>query len=287
MNKIPNKLSRYRDPIGDRQYWRCRHCAIDISGKGKAILDFVIKIEEGGREDETNLQLLCRKCRSLKLNPNTTNYVDNIHKFKSIKDFTVNDWVTLFRSRVRVVYGVDIDASSSVLQRYVKNVLTEMNNPFILHAVLEYWWEYKTDYEDMNGNIVGCSPYIFTKGNVYWTIREMGGWNQPWEAYYYKDFLKSSEEAAYFKKWFDLLEDSKTADPGSEAIVGQERFVNWKYLERLSMLKLDKAVKVIRQRFDSEVMLERHDFHSWQRPVKAGTKPPGFDLIRQHRKDYS
>ena len=90
------------------------------------------------------------------------------------------------------------------------------------------------------------------------------------------------------------MEDSKTADPGSEAIVGQERFVNWKYLEKLSKIKLNKAIKVISKRFNDgshdrrdNMLLERRDFHSWQRPIKAGKKPPGFDLIRQHRTNQS
>ena len=60
--RIRYQANRFRQAVGDAQGWRCRYCDTDISGKGKAHLDHITPVVNGGTSEVGNLQLTCRRC---------------------------------------------------------------------------------------------------------------------------------------------------------------------------------------------------------------------------------
>ena len=164
MSKIPSKLSKYKADIGERQGWICRYCAIDIFGKGKSTLRYVIDPDIGGKESVNNLQLLCRKCANIDLSDYEITYVklkDGLSH--SVRRYGHKEWLMYFKERVKNIYDVDISTNDTDLRRNIGIAMDIVNN-FILFAVLEYWWKHKTTYENIHGDMIGCSQDIFFKG---------------------------------------------------------------------------------------------------------------------------
>ena len=62
MPDLRYQARKHRKAVGDSQNWRCVYCHKDVSGKGKAHLDHIMPISQGGTNDRDNLQILCRRC---------------------------------------------------------------------------------------------------------------------------------------------------------------------------------------------------------------------------------
>lgn len=181
---------------------------------------------------------------------------------RSVEDYAAVDWAEDFRRQALARLSVPVVTPRAVLQRAFERLLRELESPCLLAVVVRYLLE-----DDSFVHVVGPSERLLTPGVVNTAVQALGGYDQPWEALYYQRFAQTEREAEFFVKWLELLQDARTAPPGTAAVVGEEQFASWTAVAELARARLQQAVGRIRGRFQEGPQVERE----WEVvPLPAG-----------------
>lgn len=180
-------------------------------------------------------------------------------KESSVESFKAEDWVAYFKRRVKATFGNDVSSPRGVIRKSFERLLDDLEgNACLLAVVIDELFS----KEDSFIHVVGANERLLTIGVVANVVRQLGGFEQPWDVLYYRRFARTEEEREYFRQWLGLLQDAKSAPQGSEARIGEDLFSSWGYVEKLARFKLDKAVSKIQQRFQYEGAQEEQDWHT-------------------------
>ena len=197
-------------------------------------------------------------------------------RWDNVETFTNTDWAKYFRSRVRHLVGIPVATPTSVLARSFDRLLQDFENNHCLLAVV---LDDLLSGENAFVHQVGPNDGMLTLGVIHRATRERGGYAQHWKALYYRRFAQTADEVEYFIKYLALLDDAKTASPGTAAKWGGITFMSWHDVEKLATLKLDKACGTIKWRFQVSGPQEEGAVQPLQLPPTL--VPPLVEKVRQ------
>ena len=165
-----------------------------------------------------------------------------------VDKFELEDWDKYFRQLVRLIYDVPVATPKGAIKRAFQRLLNDIENPYIVIMALEHV------LFESQGFVKTVSPgeKILTIGVLSRAVHSLGGYDQPWESLYYRRFAQNATEAQFFKKWLSLYTDANEAPLGTDATIGDEKFINWDYVKQLSVKRLNDAITVIKKRFEVE-----------------------------------
>ena len=194
-----------------------------------------------------------------------------------VEDYTLDDWALYFQELIQVRFGVPVPTPKAILRKSFERLLQDIGNAYLLHMALE------TLILDDEGYVsrVGPNERLLTIGTINTVVHKMGGYDQPWQAMYYKRFAQTQDEADYFTKWLGFWSDARSAPVGTEARIGDNLFPSWKYVEQLSERRLERAVGTIQGRFSEEGTQIAHD---WKTRLVEPLEPSA--LVKQIREEY-
>ena len=181
-----------------------------------------------------------------------------------------------FRRRVRAALGREVATPKGILRRAFERLLRDLDgNACMLAVVMDELVEGPDSYI----HVVGANERLLTVGVVPTTVQRLGGYEQPWEALYYRRFARTEAEREFFRKWIGLLADAREAPGNSEARVGEDLYVSWAYVQELAESHLQRAVTKLRQRFKDEGPQEEHDWR--EQPLPAEEPSALVQLVKE------
>ena len=97
-------------------------------------------------------------------------------------------------------------------------------------------------------DVVGVTERLLTPGVFDIAVKELGGFEQPWEVLYYRRFADTPDEGAFFATWLSVLEDTLTANHGSEPRIGNNVYESWDAVREIAQYRLQGAVTAVKER---------------------------------------
>ena len=162
-----------------------------------------------------------------------------------IEKYTTQDWSSFFNRLVRKNFNRPVATPKAIIKKQFGRLLKDVDNPWMLCLVMEFL----LDGRDSFVMEVGPNEKLLTLGVVNTTVKRMGGYDQPWEAMYYRRFAKDQAEAISFDGAMSFLEDAVNASPGSMACVGELQFASWSVVIEATLDYLCRLVDEIKERF--------------------------------------
>ena len=186
---------------------------------------------------------------------------------QSVDSWVIMDWVHYVKDTV----PTPIDEPQARLEQQLRKCLTFVGkNNCLLFLVLE---QLITDPQSYM-YVEGVHADLFRPGIIHFQVMKMGGYKQPWDAKYYRRFVRNQAEADFFEYYLGLYEDASMAGSGSPPIIGKRAFESWDDVKQYSRRKLTRGVRVIKKRFVSEGVQS-----VWESgPIEPSEKPP---IVRQ------
>lgn len=169
--------------------------------------------------------------------------------------YTEDDWVNKLRELCQI-HNVAVTKTPRVILRRAFRNLKEDLDPYLMAIVLEKL------VSDSDGfiNIVGPTEKLLAVTVFHRAVQELGGYSSPWKAKYLRRYCATIEEDKYFGKWLELHNDASHAPLGSEAAIGDEKFVSWDYVIKLAQKSLDRASRKLIDRWDREGPLKEYQW---------------------------
>ena len=185
--------------------------------------------------------------------------------YELVTKFTLDDWVT-YLDKTAKKRGLVREMPRGVAKAAFNKLVKAFENKYLLIGVIDFLLE-----DEGYASEIGITEQLLSLPVFVRAIWNRGGYDEHWQALYFRRFSARREEAEYFDKWLSIYSDAKQARVGSVARVGNRVFGSWEEVAAIATKKLDKGVRALQKRWRESGPLESNDWAI--EPITPGELP--------------